>query len=287
MKASDLFVRCLEAEGVERIFGVPGEENADLMLSLNDSRIDFILCRHEQAAAFMADAGHKLVSLDYSQIELRICAALSKEEAMMEAFINHQDIHSATAARIFNTTLGEVTSDMRRTAKMVNFGIIYGISAHGLAQRLGIGRAESAAIIDEYFKQYPKIKDLMESTIEGARKNGYVETLLGRRRPLRDINSANGTVRAGAERIAINTPIQGTAADMIKIAMRRVQDLLEEEQTKSRMLLQIHDELVFDLHLDEKDFLPQKIAECMQGALPLPVPIVVDLGTGANWLQAH
>ena len=127
----------------------------------------------------------------------------------------------------------------------------------------------------------------MESTIEGARKNGYVETLLGRRRPLRDINSANGTVRAGAERIAINTPIQGTAADMIKIAMRRVQDLLEEEQTKSRMLLQIHDELVFDLHLDEKDFLPQKIAECMQGALPLPVPIVVDLGTGANWLQAH
>ena len=228
-----------------------------------------------------------LLAADYSQIELRICAALSKEEAMMEAFINHQDIHSATAARIFNTTLGEVTSDMRRTAKMVNFGIIYGISAHGLAQRLGIGRAESAAIIDEYFKQYPKIKDLMESTIEGARKNGYVETLLGRRRPLRDINSANGTVRAGAERIAINTPIQGTAADMIKIAMRRVQDLLEEEQTKSRMLLQIHDELVFDLHLDEKDFLPQKIAECMQGALPLPVPIVVDLGTGANWLQAH
>ncbi len=228
-----------------------------------------------------------LLAADYSQIELRICAALSKEEAMMEAFINNQDIHSATAARIFNTTLGEVTSDMRRTAKMVNFGIIYGISAHGLAQRLGIGRAESAAIIDEYFKQYPKIKDLMESTIEGARKNGYVETLLGRRRPLRDINSANGTVRAGAERIAINTPIQGTAADMIKIAMRRVQDLLEEEQTKSRMLLQIHDELVFDLHLDEKDFLPQKIAECMQGALPLPVPIVVDLGTGANWLQAH
>lgn len=228
-----------------------------------------------------------LLAADYSQIELRICAALSKEEAMMEAFIQQQDIHSATAARIFDTELADVTADMRRTAKMVNFGIIYGISAHGLGQRLGIGRAESAAIIDEYFKQYPKIKNLMESTIERARENGFVETLLGRRRPLRDINSANGTVRAGAERIAINTPIQGTAADMIKIAMRRVQDLLETKQTKSRMLLQIHDELVFDLHLDEKNSLPQMIAECMQGALPLTVPIVVDLGTGANWLEAH
>lgn len=228
-----------------------------------------------------------LLAADYSQIELRICAALSEEAAMMEAFINHQDIHSATAARIYNTTLEEVTSDMRRTAKMVNFGIIYGISAHGLAQRLGIGRADSAAIIDEYFKQYPKIKDLMESTIEKARQQGYVETMLGRRRPLRDINSANGTVRAGAERIAVNTPIQGTAADMIKIAMHKVQELLESENTRSKMLLQIHDELVFDLHLDEKDSLPPKIAECMQTALPLSVPIVVDLGTGSNWLEAH
>ncbi|MDA0345901.1 MAG: DNA polymerase I [Verrucomicrobia bacterium] len=228
-----------------------------------------------------------LLAADYSQIELRICAALSKEEAMMDAFINNLDIHSATAARIFDTALTEVTPDMRRTAKMVNFGIIYGISAHGLAQRLGIGRAESADIIDEYFKQYPKIKDLMESTIENARKHGYVETLLGRRRPLRDINSANGTVRAGAERVAINTPIQGTAADMIKIAMHKVQDLLENEQTRTRMLLQIHDELVFDLHQDERDTLPPKIVACMQAALPLSVPIVVDTGTGANWLEAH
>ncbi|MCZ6671355.1 MAG: DNA polymerase I [Verrucomicrobia bacterium] len=238
--------------------------------------------------AFIAGGDeYTLLAADYSQIELRICAALSGEEAMMDAFINHQDIHSATAARIFDSTLEEVTSDMRRTAKMVNFGIIYGISAHGLAQRLGIARAESAAIIDEYFKQYPKIKDLMESTIEKAREQGYVETLLGRRRPLRDINSANGTVRAGAERVAINTPIQGTAADMIKIAMHKVQDLLESENNKSRMLLQIHDELVFDLHLDEKDSLPPKITECMQNALPLSVPIEIDIGTGSNWLEAH
>jgi DNA polymerase-1 len=228
-----------------------------------------------------------LLAADYSQIELRICAALSKEEAMMEAFIQKQDIHTATAARIYNTSLEDVNSDMRRTAKMVNFGIIYGISAHGLAQRLGIGRAESAGIIEEYFKQYPKIKDLMESTIEKAREQGYVETLLGRRRPLRDINSANGTVRAGAERVAVNTPIQGTAADMIKIAMHKVQELLETENTKTKMLLQIHDELVFDLHKDEEESLPPKIADRMQNALPLSVPIVVDLGTGANWLEAH
>ena len=228
-----------------------------------------------------------LLAADYSQIELRICAALSEEEAMMNAFIHNKDIHSSTAARIYDTKLEEVTSDMRRTAKMVNFGIIYGISAHGLAQRLGIARGESAAIIDEYFKQYPKIKVLMESTIEKARELGYVETLLGRRRPLRDINSANGTVRAGAERIAVNTPIQGTAADMIKIAMHHVQDLLEKEAAKTKMLLQIHDELVFDLHKDEKDSLPPKIAEVMQNALPLSVPIVVDLGSGANWLEAH
>lgn len=238
--------------------------------------------------AFIAGGkDYTLLAADYSQIELRICAALSKEEAMMEAFIEGKDIHTATAARVYGTEFEDVTADMRRTAKMVNFGIIYGISAHGLAQRLGIPRGESAEIIAEYFNQYPKIKELMESTIVTAREKGYVETLLGRRRPLRDINSANGTVRAGAERVAVNTPIQGTAADMIKIAMYKVQDLLEKEKTQTRMLLQIHDELVFDLHNDEADTLPQKIAECMEGALPLEIPIVVELGTGSNWLEAH
>ncbi len=243
--------------------------------------------REIRKAFIPRDENYTLLAADYSQIELRICAALSKEPAMMDAFIHQQDIHSATAARIYNLSIAEVTRDMRQTAKMVNFGIIYGISAHGLAQRLRIPRGESARIIEEYFKQYPKIKVLMESTIEKARSQGYVDTLLGRRRPLRNINSANGTVRAGAERIAINTPIQGTAADMIKIAMTKIQNLLEEEETQSSMLLQIHDELVFDLHLDEKDSLPQKIAQCMRTALPLPVPIEVELGTGSNWLEAH
>ena len=238
--------------------------------------------------AFIAGGNdYTLLAADYSQIELRICAALSEEEAMMEAFIEGKDIHTATAARVYGTEFEDVTSDMRRTAKMVNFGIIYGISAHGLAQRLGIPRGESAEIIAEYFNQYPKIKALMESTIKSAREKGYVETLLGRRRPLRDINSRNGTVRAGAERIAVNTPIQGTAADMIKIAMHKVQDLLEKENTQTRMLLQIHDELVFDLHNDEADSLPKKIATCMENALPLSIPIVVELGTGSNWLEAH
>jgi len=228
-----------------------------------------------------------LLAADYSQIELRIMASVSGEEAMLEAFRNQLDIHSATAARIFGVELEDVVSDMRRTAKMVNFGIIYGISAHGLGQRLGIPRGEAASIIEEYFKQYPKIKDFMDGTIQQAKDQGYISTLLGRRRPLRDINSANGTVRMGAERVAINTPIQGTAADMIKIAMARVQKLLEEKQTRSRMLLQIHDELVFDLHKDEQDSLPSEIAEVMQNALPLDVPIIVECGIGKDWLEAH
>lgn len=243
--------------------------------------------REIRKAFIPRNENYTLLAADYSQIELRICAALSQEPAMMDAFNRNQDIHSATAARIYHVPLDDVIPDMRRTAKMVNFGIIYGISAHGLGQRLGIPRGQSAKIIKEYFKQYPKIKVLMEATIEKARSQGYVDTLLGRRRPLRNINSANATVRAGAERIAINTPIQGTAADMIKIAMTKVQNLLEEEQSPSSMLLQIHDELVFDLHLDEKDSLPEKIAQCMRTAMPLPVPIEVDLGTGSNWLEAH
>ncbi len=243
--------------------------------------------REIRKAFIPRNENYTLLAADYSQIELRICAALSQEPAMMDAFNRNQDIHSATAARIYHVPLDDVIPDMRRTAKMVNFGIIYGISAHGLGQRLGIPRGQSAKIIKEYFKQYPKIKVLMEATIEKARSQGYVDTLLGRRRPLRNINSANATVRAGAERIAINTPIQGTAADMIKIAMTKIQTLLEKEQSPSSMLLQIHDELVFDLHLDEKDSLPEKIAQCMRTALTLPVPIEVDLGTGSTWLEAH
>ena len=177
---------------------------------------------------------------------------------------------------------------MRRTAKMVNFGIIYGISAFGLSQRLGtISRGEAGRIIDEYWRQYPKVKEYMESTVAFAQEQGYVETITGRRRYLRDINSRNATVRNAAERTAINTPIQGTAADMIKIAMVKIDDLLREKRFRSRMILQVHDELVFDLHRDEADEVIPLVESGMREALPLEVPIVVESGTGENWLEAH
>lgn len=233
--------------------------------------------------------GFTLLSADYSQIELRIMAAMSGDTGMIEAFGKDLDIHSATAARVHGVGLEEVEPAMRSAAKMVNFGIIYGISAFGLGQRLGIPRAEAGEIISTYFEQYPQVKDYMDSTVAGAKENGYVETLTGRRRYLRDINSANATVRGNAQRAAINTPIQGSAADMIKVAMIRVQELLHDGGYRSRMLLQVHDELVFDLSAEEADELIPAIVEAMQMALPLPnnVPIKVDAGTGTNWLEAH
>ena len=233
--------------------------------------------------------GFTLLSADYSQIELRIMAAMSGDTGMIEAFGKDLDIHSATAARVNGVDLENVEPAMRSAAKMVNFGIIYGISAFGLGQRLGIPRTEAGEIISTYFEQYPGVKDYMDSTVEGAKENGYVETLTGRRRYLRDINSANATVRGNAQRAAINTPIQGSAADMIKVAMIRVQKLLHDGSYRSRMLLQVHDELVFDLHEEEADELIPAIVEAMQIALPLPnnVPIKVDAGTGLNWLEAH
>ena len=231
-----------------------------------------------------------LLAADYSQVELRVMASLCQDQSMIEAFHDRDiDIHTATAARVFGVDLDEVESDMRRTAKMVNFGIIYGISAFGLAQRLGgsISRSEAGEIIQEYLKQYPGVKEFQEKTIEQAQKDGYVETITGRRRYLRDINSRSWTMRSAAERTAINTPIQGTAADMIKIAMVRVHDLLEDGDYQTRMLLQVHDELVFDMHRDEEEEVVPKIVEAMKEALPLDVPIVVDTGTGENWLDAH
>jgi DNA polymerase-1 len=233
--------------------------------------------------------GFTLLSADYSQIELRIMAAMSGDTGMIEAFGKDLDIHSATAARVNGVNLEEVEPAMRSAAKMVNFGIIYGISAFGLGQRLGIPRAEAGEIISTYFEQYPQVKDYMDSTVAGAKENGYVKTLTGRRRYLRDINSANATVRGNAQRAAINTPIQGSAADMIKLAMIRVQEILHDGGYRSRMLLQVHDELVFDLSEEEADELIPAIVEAMQMALPLPnnVPIKVDAGTGTNWLEAH
>jgi len=263
-------------------------------LASNHPNLQNIPIRSEQGReirrAFVPrDADHLILSADYSQIELRVMASLCADPAMIEAFQSGADIHQATAARVFGVPLGAVTSDQRRTAKMVNFGIIYGISAFGLSQRLNgeLSRGAAQEVIDEYFRQYPRVKRFQDETIERARRDGYVETLAGRRRTLRDIDSKNGMIRSAAERTAINTPIQGTAADMIKIAMVRVARLLDEGGYRTRMLLQVHDELVFDLHRAEKDELVPKIEEAMKTALPLAVPVVVESGTGENWLEAH
>ncbi len=239
--------------------------------------------------AFVPREGFTLLSCDYSQIELRVMAALSQDATMIEAFKNDADIHTITAAKVFVVEPDAVTSDMRRTAKMVNFGIIYGISAFGLSQRLAIPRTEAASIIDAYFREYPAIREFMDRTINEAREKGYVETLSGRRRYFPDLNSGNQNLRGNAERAAINTPIQGTAADMIKLAMIRIDALLRENRYQTKMLLQVHDELVFDLALGEQEVLVPEILEAMKSALPLPagVPIEIEAGTGSNWLAAH
>jgi DNA polymerase-1 len=231
--------------------------------------------------------GFTLLSADYSQIELRIIAELSKDPGMLEAFRSGHDIHAATAAKVYGVTLEEVTADMRRNAKMVNFGIIYGISAFGLSERLNIPRKEAASIIENYFRQYAGVKTYMDQSIEKARTKGFVETIMGRRRYLRDINSANATVRGFAERNAINAPIQGSAADMIKIAMINIHQDLRHSGLKSRMLLQVHDELVFDVPVEELEEVKKMVEERMRTAIPMQVPIEVGMGNGRNWLEAH
>ena len=233
------------------------------------------------------DDEHVLLSADYSQIELRIIAAISQDKAMQEAFASGHDIHAATAAKVYNVEIGNVLPEMRSTAKMVNYGLAYGMSAFGLSQRLGIPRKEAAAIMKEYFKQFPGIQKYMTETVESARENGYVQTHSGRRRYLRDINSANATVRNQAERNAINAPIQGTAADMIKIAMVNIQHELTKRQLRTKMLLQVHDELVFDVYKPEEEEVRALVADKMQTALKLDVPIVVEMGSGQTWLEAH
>jgi DNA polymerase-1 len=233
------------------------------------------------------DADYLLFSADYSQIELRIIAALSREAGLLEAFRTGADIHTATAARVYGVFPEMVTPEMRRKAKMVNYGIAYGISAFGLSQRLGIPRKEGAEIIDQYFKQFPGIRRFMDDTIRFAREHGYVQTVTGRRRYLRDIRSANNTIRGAAERNAINAPIQGTAADLIKKAMIDIHQEFTKRRLKTRMLLQVHDELVFDLHRSEKAEVLPLVKEKMETAIPLEVPIVVELGVGENWLEAH
>ena len=238
--------------------------------------------------AFVARGGeYRLLSADYSQIELRIIAALSREQAMLEAFNAGMDVHTATAARVFGVFPDLVTPEMRRKAKMVNFGIAYGISAFGLSQRLGIPRKEAAGIIDQYFNQFPGIRRYMDQTMEFARTHGFVETVTGRRRYIRDIRSANNTIRGAAERNAINAPIQGTAADMIKLAMINIHSELTRRRLKTRMLLQVHDELVFDLYQPEQQEVLPIVEEKMKTAIALDVPLAVEMGVGENWLTAH
>lgn len=245
--------------------------------------------REIRKAFIPRDENHVLVSADYSQIELRIVAAISSDENMCDAFRTGKDIHTATAAKVFNVDESAVTKEMRYKAKSVNFGIIYGQGAFGLAENLGISRTEAKEIIDNYKKQFPNIQKYMDDSINFAKEHGYVETLMGRKRWLADINSANFTVRGFAERNAINSPIQGTAADMIKLAMIRIQKQFAEKKFKSKMLLQVHDELVFDVLKEELEMVKLVILDCMQHAMKLPndVPTDAEIGAGTNWLEAH
>jgi len=233
------------------------------------------------------DENYVLLAADYSQIELRVIAAISGDKAMIEAFQNDEDIHKATAAKIFGVPLSEVTREQRNNAKTVNFGIIYGVSAFGLSQQTNLSRSEAKEVIDSYLATYSGIRDYMTERIEFAKKNGYVETIMGRRRYLKDINSANAVVRGQAERNAINAPIQGSAADIIKKAMIDIHSFFEQEKFKSRMVLQVHDELVFDAHKDEVETIRPIIVNKMQHAVDLVVKLKVDVGLGNNWLQAH
>ena len=233
------------------------------------------------------DKDYLILSADYSQIELRIMASICGDESLMEAFNNGEDIHRRTASLVFQVDPEEVTSDMRRKAKEVNFGILYGLGPFGLKTRLGITQTEAKNVIDSYFSRFKKVRNFMDDSVKHAQKKGYAETLLGRRRFLKNIRSTNRVLRQFEERVAINMPIQGSAADMIKLAMIKIYKELEKRKCRTKMILQVHDELVFDMHKDELDELRPMIKRTMETALPLNVPVVVDTGVGDNWLDAH
>lgn len=261
-------------------------------LSSNNPNLQNIPIRTERGqqvrkAFIPRDENHVLMAADYSQIELRIIAALSKDEGMLSAFQNNEDIHRATAAKVFNVALEEVTREQRSNAKTVNFGIVYGVSAFGLSQQTNLNRSEAKELIETYYATYPKLRAYMQDQVDFARENGYVATVLGRRRYLKDINSQNAIVRGAAERNAVNAPIQGSAADIIKLAMIAIQGRLHTESWKSKMLLQVHDELVFDVPKDEIEPLKEMVKNEMENAFEINVPLVVDIGIGNNWLEAH
>jgi DNA polymerase-1 len=261
-------------------------------LSSNNPNLQNIPIRTERGRqvrkAFIPRNGdYTLLAADYSQIELRIIAALSDEATMIEAFKNGEDIHASTASKVFNIPLEAVTREQRSNAKTVNFGIIYGVSAFGLSNQTDLSRAEAKELIETYYKTYPKLRNYISEQIDFARENGYVQTVLGRRRYLKDINGSNAVVRGAAERNAVNAPIQGSAADIIKIAMINIHKKLEAGNYKSKMLLQVHDELVFDIFKPELEELKTMIKSEMENAYKLSVPLDVELGVGNNWLEAH
>jgi DNA polymerase-1 len=237
--------------------------------------------------AFIPDEGCLFFSADYSQIELRIMAHLSEDKNMIDAFLSGYDIHSATAAKIYKIDISEVSKDMRRKAKTANFGIIYGISVFGLAERMGVDRKEAKELIDGYFETYPGVKEYMDKSIKVAKKNGYVETIFNRKRYLPDINSHNAVVRGYAERNAINAPIQGSAADIIKVAMVNIYNRFKKENVQAKMILQVHDELNFSVPANEKELVEQIVIEEMERAYKMHVPLKADCGWGNNWLEAH
>ena len=228
-----------------------------------------------------------IMAADYSQIELRIIASLCEEQNMINAFKNNEDIHASTASAVFNVPINQVTKEQRSNAKVVNFGIIYGVSAFGLSNQTSLNRKESKELIEKYYEKYPKLKQYINNQISFARENGYVETLLGRRRYLRDINSRNSFVRSAAERNAINAPVQGSAADIIKIAMINIEKKLRNDGYNSKMLLQVHDELVFDVFKPELNDIIKLVKNQMEKAYEIKVPLTVDVNYGLNWLEAH
>jgi DNA polymerase I len=260
-------------------------------LASNDPNLQNIPVRTTEGRrireAFIAPAGHVIVSADYSQVELRIMAHISGDENLLRAFAAGEDIHRATAAEVFGRPLKEVTQEERRYAKVINFGLIYGMSAFGLAQQLGLERATAQAYIASYFTRYPGVAKYMQDTREGAREKGYVETVFGRRLYLPEIRAGAPARRSAAERAAINAPMQGTAADLIKLSMIAVQDWIDAERLATKLVMQVHDELVLEVPQGELERVKRTLPELMSGVAKLKVPLVVDVGSGSNWEKAH
>jgi DNA polymerase I len=260
-------------------------------LSSNDPNLQNIPIKTAEGRrvreAFIAPPGHKIASADYSQIELRIMAHISGDEALLRAFREGMDVHRATAAEVFSVAPGDVSSEQRRYAKVINFGLIYGMSSFGLARNLGIDNTAAKNYIQRYFERYPGVKEYMDETRLSAKSKGYVETVFGRRLYLPEINSPNGPRRGGAERAAINAPMQGTAADLIKLSMVKVQDVLDAEKRRTKMIMQVHDELVFEVPEDEVEWVRTEIPRIMASVAELKVPLLAEIGIGENWDKAH